>query len=194
VLIYALTGMTEFAEGGILAADAAPPSTLILLFALFALGSMGSSMFHPAVTGMVPLYGGRNTGFSMSIFNTGGTLAFGIGPVFITWFVVTFGLTSMPWTMLIGVLPFVYLYRVLPVPVSEGMRYSGFIGSLRETLGAVWKPLTLIWLVMVIRSAIAQAFMTFMTVLLADRGFSLIAIGIITGIIFLRIKSVFNLP
>jgi FSR family fosmidomycin resistance protein-like MFS transporter len=153
-----------------------------LLVLLFALGSMGSSMFHPAVTGMVPLYGGRNTGFSMSIFNTGGTLAFGIGPVFITWFVVKFGLASMPWTMLIGVIPFVYLYLVLPVPVSEGMRYSGFIGSLRETLGAVWKPLTLIWVVMVMRSAIAQSFMTFMTVLLADRGYSLIAIGSITSI------------
>jgi len=153
-----------------------------LLVLLFALGSMGSSMFHPAVTGMVPLYGGRNTGLSMSIFNTGGTLAFGIGPVFITWFVVKFGLASMPWTMLIGVIPFVYLYRVLPVPVSEGMRYSGFIGSLRETLGAVWKPLTLIWAVMVMRSAIAQSFMTFMTVLLADRGYSLIAIGSIISI------------
>ena len=161
-------------------AGAAPNFFLLVL--LFALGSMGSSMFHPAVTGMVPLYGGRNTGFAMSIFNTGGTLAFGIGPVFITWFAVTFGLTSMPWTMLIGVLPFVYLCRVLPVPVSEGLRYFGFIGSLRETLGAVWKPLTLIWLVMVMRSAIAQSFMTFMTVLLADRGYSLIAIGTITSI------------
>ena len=157
-------------------------STFYLLVLLFALGSMGSSMFHPAVTGMVPLYGGRNAGFSMSIFNTGGTLAFGIGPIFIAWFVVKFGLTSMPVTMLIGIVPLVYLYRVLPVPVSEGMRYSGFMGSMRETLGAVWKPLTLIWMVMVMRAAIAQSFITFMTVLLADKGYSLISIGGITSI------------
>jgi FSR family fosmidomycin resistance protein-like MFS transporter len=161
-------------------AGAAPSFYLLVL--LFALGSMGSSMFHPAVTGMVPMYGGRNTGFSMSIFNTGGTLAFGIGPVFITWFVVEFGLTSMPMTMLIGIVPLIYLYRVLPVPVSEGMQYSGFMGSIKETLGAVWKPLTLIWMVMVMRAAIAQSFITFMTVLLADRGYSLIAIGSITSI------------
>lgn len=153
-----------------------------LLILLFAMGSMGSSMFHPAVTGMVPLYGGRNTGFSMSIFNTGGTLAFGIGPVFITWYVVKFGLTAMPWTMMIGILPWMYLYSVLPVPVSEGLRYSGFIGSLKETLGAVWKPLTLIWMVQVMRAAVAQSYMTFMTVLLADRGYSLISIGTITSI------------
>ena len=161
-------------------AGAAPNFFLLVL--LFAIGSMGSSMFHPSVTGMVPLYGGRNTGLSMSVFNTGGTLAFGIGPVFITWFVVKFGLTSMPWTMLIGILPFVYLYRVLPVPMSEGMRFSGFIGSLRETLGAVWKPLTLIWMVMVMRAAIAQSFITFMTVLLAERGYSLVSIGTITSL------------
>jgi len=161
-------------------AGASPNFYLLIL--LFALGSMGSSMFHPAVTGMVPMYGGRNTGFSMSIFNTGGTLAFGIGPVFITWYVVKFGLTAMPWTIAIGILPWMYLYSVLPVPVSEGMRYSGFIGSLKETLGAVWKPLTLIWMVMVMRAAIAQSYMTFMTVLLADKGYSLISIGTITSI------------
>jgi len=159
----------------------AAPSFFLLVLC-FALGSVGSSMFHPAVTGMVPVYGGRNTGFSMSIFNTGGTLAFGIGPIFIAWFVVKFGLTSMPVTMFIGVIPFVYLFYILPVPVSEGLKYSGFIGSMRETLGAVWKPLTLIWLVMMMRAAIAQSFITFMTVLLADRGYALISIGAITSL------------
>ena len=79
-------------------------------------------------------------------------------------------------------LPWMYLYSILPVPVSEGMRYSGFIGSLKETLGAVWKPLTLIWMVMVLRAAIAQSYMTFMTVLLADRGYSLVPpIGTVDG-------------
>ena len=48
VLTYALAGKTEFAEGGILSADTAPPGTLILLFALFALGSMKAAWmpFH----------------------------------------------------------------------------------------------------------------------------------------------------
>ena len=50
-----------------------------LLF-FVAVGSIGSAMFHPSVTGMVPLYAGRNAGLSMSIFNTGGTLAFAVSP------------------------------------------------------------------------------------------------------------------
>jgi len=48
-----------------------------LLLLCVALGSVGSSMFHPSVTRMVPLYAGTKASFSMSIFNTGGTLASG---------------------------------------------------------------------------------------------------------------------
>ena len=36
-------------------------------------------VIDPAVTGMVPLYAGNKAGLSMSVFNTGGTLAFGVG-------------------------------------------------------------------------------------------------------------------
>ena len=40
-----------------------------LLFCIV-IGSTGSSLFHPPVTGMVPLYAGRNLGLAMSIYNT----------------------------------------------------------------------------------------------------------------------------
>ena len=62
------------------------------------IGSTGSSLFHPPVTGMVPLYAGRKLGLAMSIYNTAGTLAFAVGPIFITWYVARFGLGAMPVT------------------------------------------------------------------------------------------------
>ena len=138
-----------FALGGLLLTICFIPLSGItpnffLLTLCLAVGSLGSSMFHPSVTGMVPLYAGQNSGFCMSVFNTGGTLAFSIGPVFIAWFVVSFGLSAMPLTILIGLAVFVYLFRALPVPQSEGFKYRGFIDSLKETLGDVWKPLVLI--------------------------------------------------
>jgi FSR family fosmidomycin resistance protein-like MFS transporter len=154
----------------------------ILLTLCLAVGALGSSMFHPSVTGMVPVYAGRNAGFSMSIFNTGGTLAFSIGPVFIAWYVVSFGLSAMPLTMLIGIFALMYLFYAIPVPESEGFKYHGFIGSIKETLGHVWKPLVLIWIIMVIRAAIGQSFLTFIPVLLSEKGFSLVSIGLITSI------------
>ena len=108
------------------------------LLIVIAAGSVGSSMFHPSVTGMVPLYSGRKAGFAMSVFNTGGTLAFGIGPLFITWYATRFGLESMPYTMTMGLMAAVYLFAVVPVPQSEGMRSMGFVGSIRESLGGAW--------------------------------------------------------
>ncbi len=152
------------------------PNFWILLLCV-ALGSVGSSMFHPSVTGMVPLYAGTRASFSMSIFNTGGTLAFGLGPLFITWYVALFGLKAMPASMLAGLLVIAYLLTVIPPPQSEGLRRSGFLGALRESLGSAWKVIALIWLVMFLRAVVGQSFLTFMPVLFVQKGFSVISAG-----------------
>ena len=160
------------------------PSFWILLPCI-ALGSLGSSMFHPSVTGMVPIYAGRNPAFSMSIFNTGGTLSFAVGPVFITWYAATFGLEALPATMLIGLVVLCYLYYAVPTPVSEGFKDLGFVGSLRESLGNAWKPILLIWAVMMLRAIVGQSFLTFLPVLYVDRGYTLISAGVIFSIFVL---------
>jgi FSR family fosmidomycin resistance protein-like MFS transporter len=154
------------------------PSFWVLLLCV-ALGSIGSSMFHPSVTGMVPLYAGSKAGFSMSLFNTGGTLAFGLGPLFITWYVASFGLTAMPLTMIAGLLILIYLLRVIPKPQSEGLKRNGFLGALKESLGSAWKPIALIWLVMFLRALVGQSFLTFMPVLYVQEGFSVVSAGAI---------------
>lgn len=150
-----------------------------LLLLCVALGSIGSSMFHPSVTGMVPLYAGTKASFSMSIFNTGGTLAFGLGPLFITWYVASFGLTAMPLTMIAGLLVIGYLLTVIPKPQSEGLTRTGFFGALQESLGSAWKVIAVIWLVMFLRAIVGQAFLTFMPVLYVQEGFSVVQSGAI---------------
>jgi FSR family fosmidomycin resistance protein-like MFS transporter len=154
------------------------PNFWVLLLCV-ALGSIGSSMFHPSVTGMVPLYAGRKASFSMSIFNTGGTLAFSLGPLFITWYVAFFGVTAMPVTMVPGLLVMAFLLRVIPMPQSEGMKRSGFFGALKESLGSAWKIVALIWLVMFLRAVVGQSFLTFMPVLFVQKGFSVVSAGMI---------------
>jgi len=153
---------------------------LLLLFV--ALGSTGSSMFHPSVTGMVPLYSGGRAGSAMSIFNTGGTLGFGLGPLFITSYVAIFGLSALPFTMLIGGSILCYLYFAVPVPQSEGLSRAGFFSALKESLGDVWKIIVLIWLVMFLRAVVGQAFLTFMPVLYVREGFSVVEAGAIYAI------------
>ncbi|MFV0436668.1 MAG: MFS transporter [Desulfopila sp.] len=148
-----------------------------LLLACVALGSVGSSMFHPPTTGMVPVYAGGRGGLAMSIFNTGGTLALGLGPLFITWYVATFGLEKMPAITLGGLAVLGYLALVIPRPESEGLQRFGFLGALKESLGDVWKMVALIWLVMFLRAAVGQAYLTFMPVYYVQQGFSVVAAG-----------------
>ncbi|MGD2126086.1 MAG: MFS transporter [Desulfobacteraceae bacterium] len=158
----------------------APSFLLLLLFICF--GSIGSAMFHPTSAGMVPSYAGSHPGFSMSIFNMGGTFAFGVGPLFITYFVHTYGLEASPFTMIIGFPLVALLIMIVPFPGGEGLGKLGFIGSIRETLGTVWKSIVLIWVVMVLRSFVTQSFLTFLPVFYANEGHSLISIGAIVSI------------
>jgi FSR family fosmidomycin resistance protein-like MFS transporter len=153
----------------------APRFSVLLLF--IAVGSIGSAMFHPSVAGMVSTYAGRHFGFSMSIFNVGGTLAFGVGPLFITYFVGVYGLGASPYTMIIGLAVMLFLFRIIPFPQGEGLKDLGFIRSLREVLGSVWKSIMLIWIVMVLRAYVGVSFRTFIPVLFAQKGYSLVAIG-----------------
>ena len=146
------------------------------------IGSAGSSLFHPPVTGMVPIYAGRNHGLAMSIYNTSGTLAFGLGPIFITWFVTQFGLRAMPVTMTIGLSIWIYFYWVIPEPRGDGMGQYGFFETLRQTLGSVWQPILLIWIVMVMRALVGQSLMTFMPVLWVQKGHTIVSAGILFSI------------
>jgi len=153
----------------------APVFWLLLLFV--SVGSIGSSMFHPTVAGMIAPYSGRNFSFSMSVFIMGGTLAFGTGPLFITWFVDSFGLEATPWSMTIGLAVMAFLYKTMPIPKVESMQNKGMLDSIKQVFGPVWKPVLVIWLVMVIRSYVSQSYLTFIPVLYASEGYTLVSIG-----------------
>ena len=146
------------------------------------MGSTGSSLFHPPATGMVPLYAGRKSGLAMSVFNTSGTLAFGVGPIFITWYVTRFSPRAMPVTMVLGLLIWMFFYYVIPKPQGEDMAQYGFFETIRQTLGGVWQPILLIWIVMVMRALVGQSLMTFMPVIWVQRGHSIVSAGILFSI------------
>lgn len=153
----------------------APSFLLLLLFV--SLGSIGASMYHPPCAGMVSTYAGRHPGLSMSVFILGGTLAFGVGPLFITYYVQFHGLDATPYTMILGLGVMVFLLMTVPNPGKKGFMSLGFIESLREVLGATWKPITLLWVIMVLRAFVGQSFMTFIPVLYAREHYSLVSIG-----------------
>ncbi|NVM25838.1 MAG: MFS transporter [Desulfobacterales bacterium] len=158
----------------------APFFLVLILFV--SLGSIGSSMYHPTIAGMVSTYSGRHFGFSMSVFNMGGTLAFGVGPLFITYFVDSYGLGASPFTMILGLAVMALLFRIVPPPQGEGLGNLGFIGSIREVMGTVWKSIMLLCVVMVLRAFVGQSFMVFIPVLYAQEGYSLVSIGTVVSL------------
>jgi len=176
-----------FVLGGLLLAivfiplvGVAPRFVVLLCFT--SLSAVGQAMYHPPCAGMVSTYSGRHFALSMSIFILGGTVAFGAGPLFITHFVVLYGLEASPVTMVLGLVLMVFLFRTVPRPAGEGLSHLSFVGSLKESLGAVWKSIALIWVVMVLRSFAGQSFMTFIPVLYASEGHSLVSIGTIVSL------------
>jgi FSR family fosmidomycin resistance protein-like MFS transporter len=157
------------------------PSYVVLLF-FVSMGSIGVSMFHPPAAGMVSQYAGSRFGLSMALFNLGGTLSFGLGPIFIAFFVHFWGLESSPVTMVFGLVLMAFLYKIVPVPTTEGLGNLGFMGSIKEAFGEVWKPIFILWAVMVLRSFVGQVYMTFLPIYYAREGFSLLSIGTIVSI------------
>jgi len=157
------------------------PSFLILTV-FVCLGSIGQSLFHPPVAGMISTYSGRHFSFCMSIFNAGGTLAFGVGPIVITALVQAYGPAGTLYSMLIGIPLMLLLFKLVPKPQGEGLAGRGFIGSIREALGDAWKAVATLWAVMVLRAFVSQSFVTFFPILYAREGYSLISIGLVSSL------------
>lgn len=153
---------------------------MLLLF--IALASIGGSMFHPSVAGMIAGYAGRHFGFSMSIFNMGGTLAFGIGPLIVAYAVAGFGLLALLWTAIPGLALMILLFRIVPPPRGEGLRGQGFFGAVGAAFGEAWKPVLLIWVVMVLRAFVTQSFLAFIPIFYAREGHSLVSIGFVISL------------
>jgi len=158
----------------------APSFLALILFVC--LGSIGQSMFHPPVAGMIASYAGRHFSFCMSVFNAGGTLAFGIGPIIITALVAAYGPRGTLLSMAIGLPLIAILFKMVPVPQGEGLAARGFIGSLKEALGGAWRAIARLWVVMMLRAFVSQVFVTFFPVLYAREGYSLISIGMVTAL------------
>lgn len=157
------------------------PSFLALILCV-CLGSIGQSMFHPPVAGMIASYAGRHFSFCMSVFNAGGTLAFAVGPVLITALVASYGPSGTLLSMVIGLPLLAILFKMVPMPQGEGLAARGFIGSIREALGGAWKAIALLWMVMVLRAFVSQVFITFFPLLYVREGYSLVSVGVVTAL------------
>ena len=158
----------------------APYFWVVLL--LIGLGSISAAIYHPTAAGMVSEYAGRRIGLAMSLFGLGGTLGFTIGPLVCSGYVTLMGMHRLPLLTLFGVLVFAVLFIMIPASNGSGHVQKDFFGSLKESIGGVWKPIMLIWSIACSRAFVEQSLLTFIPVLTAAEGHSLISVGSILSL------------
>jgi len=84
--------------------------------------------------------------------------------------------------MLFGLVVMAILFKIIPLPWQEPLGDLGLLDMLKEVLGTVWKSIVSIWVIMVVRAFAAHSFMTYIPVLYAKEGYSLVSIGSLISI------------
>lgn len=144
------------------------------LVALLMLGGMGVAAFHPEAAVLAGEIGKRRS-VAMSIFITGGTLGFSLGPTVAGWIAGRFGVERTWLAVFPGlIMASVLMVWFLRVPPRE--KHAAGRPAFRE-LRPVMKPLALLYGATVCRSAVSYGFMTFLPIYLHAHGFSISAGG-----------------
>jgi FSR family fosmidomycin resistance protein-like MFS transporter len=147
-------------------------STPVMLAAILAVGGLGAAAFHPTGAALAHRLGGDRPGLAMSVYITGGTLGFSLGPLMFAPFAQRFGLEWTPLLAIPGLLVVAFfLARVPPMPV-----HASTGGGFRE-LAPYAKPLALLYMIVVLRNLTAISLATFVPVLLTRRGYTVSEAG-----------------
>lgn len=142
-----------------------------VLLAMVWLGGAGIASFHPQATANATAGVRKNHGRAMAIFISSGTLGLALGPTFFSTISGRWGLAGTPWAALPGValtaLLLVFLRPPSKPPASK-MRFDW------SPLRAVWKPMTILYFLVFIRSIVQVTFTQFLPLYLhSQRGYSI---------------------
>jgi FSR family fosmidomycin resistance protein-like MFS transporter len=150
-----------------------------VLVGLLMLGGLGVAMFHPQTASLAGSTS-RRRGLAMSFWVTGGTLGWAIGPAYATAVVQRFGLDHT-WVaafpgLVLCLLLLIWFARVAP---STGPLHAR--APLRE-LRPVLRPLVMLYLAVVSRSAVSLGFATFLPMWVHARGGDTTRGGLLTTV------------
>jgi FSR family fosmidomycin resistance protein-like MFS transporter len=162
------------------------PNVWVLGLMLVA-GGLGGAAFHPPAAALVHRYSGPQRGLSMSFHITSGSLGQALAPLVFAPFVQVFGLGATPWLMMPALL--LLGGALLPrVPAFERLHDRSSAGGLRA-LRPYATPLTLLYLIVVLRTLAATSFATFVPIMLTRRGLSIAEAGTAASIYLVAIGA-----
>jgi FSR family fosmidomycin resistance protein-like MFS transporter len=150
--------------------------TVPILAAVLIVGGLGAAAFHPPAAALAHRLGGHHRGLAMSVHITGGTLGFAMGPLLFAPVAQHLGLNWTPLLAIPGLLVIAFfLTRVPPIPLHHDSA-AGF-----RALKPYARPLTLLYVIVVLRTLTALAFATFVPVMLTRRGLTVSQAGAIAA-------------
>ena len=153
-----------------------------LLVILVVLAGLGVALFHPiagALAGQAAATskGRRQKGLVMSLFVTGGTVGYGLGPLTAVALVSRWGLPALALAVLPGILTAILLHRFarqVPTRPATGRRPASF--------PKVGVGLVVLTFVVALRAVLAITMGTFLPLYLSQRGGSLLLGGLAVSV------------
>ena len=156
----------------------APASnTVWLMVILIALGSLGSSLFHPQALGLANIFSGNEKARYMSIFIGLGTLGYSVGPLVSSSVAQFFGLEKMPVLSLLGIVWVILMFKFLPKLTTnvEIHQQHHLITAFHDILKN--RKLNILNVIAMLKSLIGTSCFIFLPFLWKDMGYSAFVIG-----------------
>jgi FSR family fosmidomycin resistance protein-like MFS transporter len=139
---------------------------------MIAIGAAGIASFHPQASARATAGITAHRGRWMAVFISSGSLGLAFGPTFFSALIERFGPLGAAWGAIPGVLVTILLLFALPEPHQAARASKQFELA---PLKAVWKPLTLHYILVFLRSAVQITFGQFLPLYLhRERGFTLV--------------------
>jgi FSR family fosmidomycin resistance protein-like MFS transporter len=135
------------------------------------LAGAGIASFHPQAAANAVAHVQANRGRAMAIFICSGTVGLALGPTLFSLITDRNGLKYAHWAAIPGVLVTLLLIVFMPPLAARSPEQRRFNW---EPLRAVWKPMTVLYFLVVIRSIVQVTFTQFLPLYLhTHRGYSL---------------------
>jgi MFS transporter, FSR family, fosmidomycin resistance protein len=143
-------------------------TTVPMLATLLLIGGLGGAAFHPPAAALVHAVSGDRKGLAMSTHISGGSLGFALAPLVFAPAVVALG-TQWAWLVAVpGLLALSYTLRLVRrVEIPRRHSKEGW-----SHLRPYAKPLSLLYMIVVLRTLTANSLSVFLPVLLTRQGMS----------------------
>jgi FSR family fosmidomycin resistance protein-like MFS transporter len=142
------------------------------LLLMVAIGGAGIAAFHPQASSNAIAHIERNRAGAMAVFISSGTLGYALGPTYFSLVSGRLGLDRTWWAAIPGILISVLMLALLPAPPPhESDRAPGFDWA---ALRGVWKPLSILYALVFLRSIVQITFAQFIPLYLhLERGYTI---------------------